>query len=1440
MTIERLQGVMRDADLPLGPRELAETLWLAARLAKETRSEPPPVPADPRPSPPPQSSPVGPSTEGPEEPPRPPSQQKLHVPRSEPLKRGVDARSLLVPTAPMFSEVLAVQRALRPLKRRLPSFRNEVLDEDATVAFIADQPPALRRWIPIMAPSPERWLSLAIVVDTGPSMRLWRPVVPELRTALDQLGAFRDIRVWLLEPSGSGVRISTGGPPRDPATLIDPSGRLAVLVLSDCSGPHWWDGRAGRALHRWSRCGPVAILQPLPERLWSRTAAPTYPGTATLGRPTGPNTLMNFTPYEGEPAPAGEIPVPVLELSPSWLGDWAKLVMGVARQGVPSQVTFVTDAEISGAAVRQERDLPGRDRVRRFQATASAEAVRLAIHLAVSVPSLPVMRLIQAATATSPQPSHIAEVMLSGLLRPEGGETYDFIDGAREALLEALPRSRALHTSRLLKRVSEQIEARVGTTAEVFRALAPGPEGQAVIARDDDPFALVSPEALHILGRTAVPTRPRVGGDGGVRPATVAPPAAGESSAATSEAIRLERATRPGDRTVRRIRNANMPYAPWSKALLVWFSRYDNMPHPPDLRTDVDDLFHALIDPNLVGLSRSQCTLLESPTAEELQAAIASVGRGASDALLVYVSGLLVEKADGGEMVLAGADATADGSTGVLTSANLHDLMWSSSASTWWLMVDGRYAGDGEGSRNLPQLEHAAIKENTKAYLSSYVGFPGDVSAISTLTELIHRGIAGHGKWLTIEDLVKETGKSWSSRRARAGTWWSSRGVPGSRLPAYLVANTHLRPTGEDEPEGTGLLPGGFLIHARRYREHMAAQLRETHSPLEASGLGDVGAALQNYVDLERPGIALLIGGPGAGKSTFLRHLALEICTSPQDRRRSIPMFIYLDWTMLERDLTLAEAVRSSLTWPDSIVPEEWYDERLEAGESVVLLDGLDEIHSAHRPALTAWIDRWIDRYPHNDFVIASRLHMYISRGVVFEISDLGRERIGSVVQAWYRSAGDDADAARRAADAVLTRLDDDPVLADLAANPLLVKIIAALYRDAGGLPVSRAALCRQVVIALIDHSDVAGGPLEGTLSALALHMTDRHLSSVDRDDLVPSLGETSLAILDRAVEIGLLIENEEGELAFVRTALMDYFAAEQLTQVGVERYFDRVGDPSWRGTFLQCASILSDASSLVAACLDHGGAEALSLAGALAREAPVDLAVRRRLESVRGWQGPVEQPADAEERRHVKFLVANDRSTGPASVPGSPGSLSDSDLMERHVAGDPGAFGELVRRHLDEMSAIARTVLGDTQDAEDAVQEALLLAYRDHERHQRDTQVRTWLLRLAVDTSLRHPRRSSQAPVNIDELLSQLTDENTRDPAGARDVELDVADGLKVLSANDRAAVVLVYIIGYSVNDAAQILGITPQAVGVRVKRGRERLRPLLAHLRDFPRPAE
>ncbi|MCP9966897.1 hypothetical protein LUX57_18725 [Actinomadura madurae] len=402
-----------------------------------------------------------------------------------------EASEVLVPTAPMLADPLGVQRALRPLKRRVPSRHRRELDEDATAARIADT----RLWTPVLVPSPERWLGLSLVVDAGPSMRLWRPLARELAETLVRQGAFQDVHVSYLDATGR-VTSSPEAPPRDPRTLLDASGRQAVLVLSDCSGPHWWDGRAAHAVRSWAQAGPTAIVQPLAERLWRRTAAPAAPGLAHLPRPGAPNTDLRFTPYDG--AAGAGVPVPVLEISPRWFGAWARLVAGSEPQ--PTAVATLP-ARPSGTAapVRRERELPVAERVRRFLATASPDAAELAAHVAVSVPSLPVMRLIQHRVLGGSGPGQLAEVLLSGLLRPAGGVHYVFVPGAREALLDTLPRPEALHTRHVLEAVSAEIERRAGTSAETFRALLPTGGGPVALAADTDHFAVLTPETRSHL-----------------------------------------------------------------------------------------------------------------------------------------------------------------------------------------------------------------------------------------------------------------------------------------------------------------------------------------------------------------------------------------------------------------------------------------------------------------------------------------------------------------------------------------------------------------------------------------------------------------------------------------------------------------------------------------------------------------------------------------------------------------------------------------------------------------------------------------------------------------------------------------------------------------------------------------------------------------------------
>ncbi len=179
-----------------------------------------------------------------------------------------------------------------------------------------------------------------------------------------------------------------------------------------------------------------------------------------------------------------------------------------------------------------------------------------------------------------------------------------------------------------------------------------------------------------------------------------------------------------------------------------------------------------------------------------------------------------------------------------------------------------------------------------------------------------------------------------------------------------------------------------------------------------------------------------------------------------------------------------------------------------------------------------------------------------------------------------------------------------------------------------------------------------------------------------------------------------------------------------------------------------------------------------------------------------------------------------------------------DTALLQAHVDGDPDAFAELVRRHRDRLWAVALRTTGEPEAAADAVQEALLSAFRRASTFRGDAQVTTWLHRIVVNACLDQMRRRRSRPTD------PLPDEQHRsgdlassapqgDTPEASDRRADVMAALLQLSEDQRAALVLVDMEGYSVQEAAVLLDCAPGTVKSRCSRGRARLVPLLTSYR-------
>ncbi|MFF7789066.1 SAV_2336 N-terminal domain-related protein [Streptomyces sp. NPDC007991] len=510
--VARLAAALSAAGASPTPRELAELLWMAALLTSDRQEEEParepgdgsapaahegstraeaetPAPAPPQPKPEPEPEPE----------PEPVHHTPDRVPLTLPAPRSPHHRHdspgggspLLAPAPPMLPHPLALQRALRPLQRKVPSPHARVLDERATADRIARLGAHPDVWLPVLRPAPDRWLRLNLVHDTGPTMPVWRPLVSELHTALAQSGIFRTVTLHPATPDGRARHVP----------VLD-DGRTVTLVVSDCMGAQWRPGEAGerwyRTLRHWARRLPLAVVQPLPEHLWPATALPAEPGLLTSPATAAPSAALTFTPYEAAPPPDQALPLPVLEPGAPWLAHWAALVAGPGGARTPGAAAWLPPAPAPPAEPTPDlASSSPEELVLRFRATASPEAFRLAGHLALAVPSVPVMRLVQRTVGRDPRPQHLAEVILSGMLTSVPGPpgSYAFRPGVRELLLRSLPRTTRARTREFLEQVGGLIDERAGRAAGEFRAETSGERDGAGAA-----FATVSEETVRRLG----------------------------------------------------------------------------------------------------------------------------------------------------------------------------------------------------------------------------------------------------------------------------------------------------------------------------------------------------------------------------------------------------------------------------------------------------------------------------------------------------------------------------------------------------------------------------------------------------------------------------------------------------------------------------------------------------------------------------------------------------------------------------------------------------------------------------------------------------------------------------------------------------------------------------------------------------------------------------
>ncbi len=362
----------------------------------------------------------------------------------------------------------------------------------------------------------------------------------------------------------------------------------------------------------------------------------------------------------------------------------------------------------------------------------------------------------------------------------------------------------------------------------------------------------------------------------------------------------------------------------------------------------------------------------------------------------------------------------------------------------------------------------------------------------------------------------------------------------------------------------------------------------------------------------------IVLGDPGSGKTTLLRWLAVVAAQGPEAMSRALgttervlPLPVSIGRLRQIGRSMVGAAVANVLAryFFDRSVGEEaalleFFHARLEAGDALILLDGLDEVDAAERPAVQGWLEAFAARYPKNRYVATSRIVGFtgfqLPGGVEIVVRPFDDKQVERYVtsfsrryQEWETGADMPATADEHSKE-LLSALDRNPRLKALARNPFLLSGMALIHRAEGRLPRYRVqayelfarALCETWSTArrLVGEGPEQEIPYEEEglpiLGQLAYRMHEKWPSGVAPESfVVDTLADllVDLRGIDRraarrvakrflgraAEDVQVLLERGAGEWGFLHLTFQEFFAAaglhatEEFEAAAKERLFD-------------------------------------------------------------------------------------------------------------------------------------------------------------------------------------------------------------------------------------------------------------------------------------------
>ncbi|HEY9620851.1 MAG TPA: NACHT domain-containing protein [Crinalium sp.] len=347
----------------------------------------------------------------------------------------------------------------------------------------------------------------------------------------------------------------------------------------------------------------------------------------------------------------------------------------------------------------------------------------------------------------------------------------------------------------------------------------------------------------------------------------------------------------------------------------------------------------------------------------------------------------------------------------------------------------------------------------------------------------------------------------------------------------------------------------------------------------------------------------MVLGGPGMGKSTFLRKVGLEILNgnhSDRFQHDCIPVFIELKEFRFE-EIELEGAIAKEFETCGFPHHKNFTHAALEQGRLLILLDGLDEVPPERMTEAISKIRNFVDRYDKNRFIVSCRIAAYrhnFRRFTDVEIADFDDPQIQSFIANWFIH---DPQKGHECWEKLISG--EYAAAKELTHTPLLLTLTCLLYQRAGQFPTNRATLYEKALRTLFEEwSGEKGLPQETLYRGLDTKRKELMLSKIAYDAFQKNrffLSKRELAkqiehllkemlpdeqFIDgyavlKSIEVqhGILVERAEGIYSFSHLTLQEFLTAQHIidTRQHVEDVVEHhLVDHHWREVFLLLAGL--------------------------------------------------------------------------------------------------------------------------------------------------------------------------------------------------------------------------------------------------------------------------